>query len=534
MEIGVPRSSSLARRVLGTPWRVPSQAFDRCRHAGASALAALILGVAALHTHAAAAQAVSGDRVTCSSEARSRTSCAANTSAGVVLTKSTGTVPCLLGKSWGYDDYGVWVSDGCSAEFLTAQLGAEGAIKPADEKAKGSPEYVPNAGFRLYEGDNGEIYMRLFTYVRYLNQKGLDPSYTDYFGNTHDVKQRQDTQLNKFFLPFSGWFMSPNFRYYLYVWSTNASQGEPAQVVGAGNISYVFNRFVTLGGGITSLPSTRSTEGQFPYWLGVDDRIVSDEFFRGSYTTGVWVKGEITARLKYMAMIANNLSTLGVSAAKIDNKMDTTSVSLQWLPTTGEFGLYGTFGDYDYHEQLATRLGVHYTQSTEDKQSQPGTEGVENSQIRLTDGSNVFTANLFAPGVAVNQVHYAMSSLDGGIKYHGLSLEAEYYWRTLSEFEGVNTGGIGTINDHGYQVQASAMAIRNVLQAYVGAGEIRGHYGDGSEFRVGLNWYPMKRRGTRVNGEWMNLNHVPVGYTAVPYPVGGNGDVFHINVEMNF
>jgi len=223
-----------------------------------------------------------------------------------------------------------------------------------------------------------------------------------------------------------------------------------------------------------------------------------------------------------------------VSAAKLDNRMDTTSVSLQWLPTTGEFGLYGTFGDYDYHEQLATRLAVHYTQSTEDKQSQPGSEDVENSQIRLTDGSNVFTADLFALGVAVDQVHYAMSSLDGGIKYHGLSLEAEYYWRTLSDFEGVNTGGIGSIDDHGYQVQASAMAVRNILQVYVGAGEIRGHYGDASEFRVGMNWYPMKRRGIRVNGEWMNLDHSPVGYTTVPYPVGGNGDVFHVNVEMNF
>ena len=39
-------------------------------------------------------------------------------------------------------------------------------------------------------------------------------------------------------------------------------------------------------------PSVRSTEGQFPYWLGVDDRLIADEFFRGSYTTGVWLKGE--------------------------------------------------------------------------------------------------------------------------------------------------------------------------------------------------------------------------------------------------
>jgi hypothetical protein len=87
--------------------------------------------------------------------------------------------------------------------------------------------------------------------------------------------------------------------------------------VGAGNISYIFNRYVTLRGGITSLPSTRSTEGQFPYWLGVDDRLTADEFFRGSYTTGLWVKGELSTRFNYMAMIGNNLSTLGVSASQL-------------------------------------------------------------------------------------------------------------------------------------------------------------------------------------------------------------------------
>jgi hypothetical protein len=496
-----------------------------------AAIAASLI-VATFQPHVTAAQEVSGARVACASEPGARTDCPANTSAGVVLTRSTGTAPCLLGKTWGYDDHGVWVSDGCSAEFLTGQVGAEGEVKPTTEK--GAPAYVPNAGFKLFDGDKGQIYMRLMAYVRYLDQKGLDPSYTDYFGNSHDVKQRQDVQLNKFFLPFSGWFLDPKFRYYLYVWSTNASQGEPAQVVGAGNISYNFNRFITLGGGITSLPSTRSTEGQFPYWLGVDDRIISDEFFRGSYTTGVWLKGEITTTLKYMAMIGNNLSTLGVSASKLDNRMDTTSVSLQWLPSTGEFGLFGTFGDYDWHEQLATRVGVHYTQSTEDKQSQPGTEDVENSQLRLTDGSNIFTPNLFAPGVVVNRAHYAMTSLDGGVKYHGLSLEAEYYWRTLSSFEGINTAGIANIDDHGYQLQVSAMPIRGILQTYVAGGEIRGHYGDGSEFRVGVNYYPMKTRGIRINAEWLRLNNSPVGYTAVPYPVGGNGDVFHVNVEMNF
>ena len=120
-------------------------------------------------------------------------------------------------------------------------------------------------------------------------------------------------------------------------------------------------------------------------------------------------------------MFANNLSTLGVSAAQLDNRTRHAVLLGPWLPTTGEFGLWNTFGDYDDHQKVATRIGVHYTHSLEDKQSQPGTEGIENSQIRLTDGSIIFTPDLFGPGITVNEVDYRMMSLDAGVKYKGLS-----------------------------------------------------------------------------------------------------------------
>jgi hypothetical protein len=467
-------------------------------------------------------------RITCTSNPGEREHCAADTTAGVALVRSIGTAPCLLGRTWGYDDTGIWVSDGCSGEFIAGQAVQE-------EVTKRKPlEHVPNVGFLLYSGEKGEVYFRLFSYVRYLNQRNIDSSYTDSFGVQRPVQQRQDIQLAKFFSPFAGWFLTPKFRYYLYVWSSNAAQGDPAQVVGAGNLSYVFNRFVTVGAGITSLPTVRSTEGQFPYWLGVDGRLIADEFFRGSYTNGVWVKGDLFQKLKYNAMFATNLSILGVSASQIDNKMDTQSFALQWLPTTGEFGLWGTFGDYDYHEKLATRAAVHWSHSLEDKQSQPGTNAIENSQIRLTDGSIVFTPDLFGKGVAVNTVDYKMMSIDGGVKYKGLSLEGEYYRRWLTNFTGVNTGGIADISDNGYQLQSSGMAIKDVLQLYLSGSQIFGRYGDSSEVRVGESWYFTKQRGLRLNTEFIHVNHSPVGYTAYPMPVGANGNIIHVNLEMNF
>jgi len=227
--------------------------------------------------------------VTCSSQLGQRILCSFDTSKGVALVRSRGAAPCLFGDTWGFDAAGIWVSDGCSGVFL---VGGVAQVQTTEVKQK-APSYVPNGGFLLFDGEKGQVYFRLMTYARYLNQRNLDETYVDAFGNTKSVQRRQDMQLAKFFAPFSGWFLDPRFRYYLYVWSSNASQGDPAQVVGAGNISWTWNRFATAGFGITSLPSVRSTEGQFPYWLGVDDRLIADEFFRGSYTTGAWLNGEI-------------------------------------------------------------------------------------------------------------------------------------------------------------------------------------------------------------------------------------------------
>ena len=79
------------------------------------------------------------------------------------------------------------------------------------------------------------------------------------------------------------------------------------------------------------------------------------------------------------------------------------------------------------------------------------------------------------------------------------------------------------------------MVVPKTLQVYLSGSAIYGdRYGDSSELRAGFNWYFVKERGLRFNAEWLHLNNCPVGYTAVPYPVGGNGDVFHTNLELNF
>ncbi len=402
--------------------------------------------------------------------------------------------------------------------------------------------YTPNLGYKVANTDRGDLSISIYTYARYLNQLGLDPTFTNALGNVMNLQRRQDLQLNKLQIKFLGWILHPKFRYFLYAWSSNASQGLPAQVVLAGNLGYAFNKYFTVAAGIRSLPGTRSVEGNFPFWLGVDTRLIADEFFRPSYTSGVWASGKITDRLDYIAMIGNNLSTLGVSAAQLNNGFNTVSTSLVWQPSASEFGI--GFGDFEDHQKLASRLGAHFTRSDEDRQEQPNSDQFENTQIRLEDGTVVFTPNLFGPGISVSDVTYKMADFDGGLKYHGFSLDGEYFLRWLDHFHGPGTAVLAPIFSHGFQLQASAMVLPKTLQVYLGGSTLTGNaavldayrakYGNPWDFRAGLNYFPYHNKVIRWNNEFLYLYRSPVGYTSVPFALGGTGPIFASTLELAF
>lgn len=51
-----------------------------------------------------------------SNDGRTR-ECAANTRAGVQLVRQISSSPCIQGRTWGYGRNGIWVAQGCRAEF---------------------------------------------------------------------------------------------------------------------------------------------------------------------------------------------------------------------------------------------------------------------------------------------------------------------------------------------------------------------------------------------------------------------------------
>lgn len=395
--------------------------------------------------------------------------------------------------------------------------------------------YQPGRGFILVQGDQGELGAGVFSYVRYLNQNALNSTYTDHLGRTFQLADiRQDIQMQKVSWNFKGWLFDPDFRYYWFFWTSNPQMGEGAQVVIGGYFQYHFNDALTVTAGVMPLPTTRSTNYTFPNWLRNDNRVMGDEFFRGSYSTGIDAQGEIAHGLRYRVALANNLAQLGVSSQELDNGFNTLSAALTWMPTTGEFGPSAGFGDFEEHEKVATLVGIHGTRSRETAQGQPSINDFENSQIRLSDGTLVFSADPFGTGGKVNAATYKMMALNAAVKYKGWYLEGEYYFRWVDNFDVIGTIPVTNLYDNGFSIQASAMPISKVLQPYITYSKIFGQYGDPWELALGVNIYPFSRKETRFNLQALNLNHSPVGGSSLPSQVGGDGWVFSADWIVNF
>jgi len=422
------------------------------------------------------------------------------------------------------------------AILVSTLLAAPTASAATEDPAVHWASYTPNAGFRLADTEHGTLNFMLYTYVRYLNQKGLDETYTDAFGRTSTIDRRHDIQFQKVNLQFTGWLLDPRFTYLAYVWTSNTSQGLGAQVVVGGKLNYRIDPRLTVGGGIDALPGVRATEGNFPMWLTVDNRMLAAEFFRPSYTMGVWARGEVVEGLTYRAMLGNNLSQLGVDAGQLDDKLATWAVALVWYPTTGEYGTREGFGDFDDHQEVATRLGVHFTRSIESRQGQPQTTAFENVQIRLSDGNTIFQPDLFGDDVQIDEATYQMFAFDAGFKYRGFSLWGEAYFRRVNDFVTLGTGSLPfeKLSDDGFQIQASAMAIRKTLQVYAAGSWINGEYGDPTGKRLGVNWFPYHNYVLRWNLEYLHTDRSPVGGQSLPYTVGGTGGTVYTSLQLNF
>jgi hypothetical protein len=369
------------------------------------------------------------------------------------------------------------------------------------------------------------------TQIRYLNTLSANDTFTDHLGVVREVHKRNDITVNRSMFVFNGYVFDKRARYNLTVWTSAGA----ASIVVAGNIGWQFNKALTITGGYTGVPGSRSLVNTFPFFTATD-RTMADNFFRPSFTQGVWANGELPKNVHYLAFVGNGLNTLNISATKIDTNL-LVSGSVWWEP----LGPYGPasrsrnmYDDYFESDKLRIRLGTAFTRSREDRFSNLDQSSPENTSLHNSDGVLTFSTGAFAPGVTVDKATYRMWAIDGGAKWSGYAVNGQYYFRWLNDFEADGPLPLSSTFDHGFELSAGKFVVPKKLMLYVRGSAVFGQFGDSHEYAGGLKWHFLPTERLWLSAEVMRVFKVPYSGGFTPYTAGMTGWVPMIQSVMAF
>ena len=358
------------------------------------------------------------------------------------------------------------------------------------------------------------------TQVRYLNTTSSNDTFTDHLGVVRDVHLRNDITVNRSMFILGGYIFDKRLRYSNTVWTSAGA----ASIIVAGNIGWQFNKGLTLTGGYTGVPGSRSLVNTFPYFTSTD-RSMADNFFRPGFTQGFWANGEPVKGLNYLAFVGNGLNTLNISANKIDTNL-LFSGSVWWEPL-GDYGEPGKsrnmYDDYFASNTTRIRLGTAFTRSREDRFSNLDQSSPENTSIYNSDGVLAFSTGAFAPGVTLEKATYRMWAIDGGLKRSGLAVNGQYFFRWLDDFDADGPLPIASTFDHGGELSASYFVIPQELIVYARGSAVWGEFGDSWEYAGGVKWHFLPTERLWLNAEVMRVHKAPYSGAFTPYAAGMDG-----------
>jgi hypothetical protein len=356
------------------------------------------------------------------------------------------------------------------------------------------------------------------TQVRYINTISSQNTFTDHLGVTYAVDKRNDITVNRSMMVFGGYVFSKRAQYSFTIWTSAGA----ASIVVAGNIGWQFSKAFTLTGGYFGVPGSRSLVGTFPFFTA-NDRTMADNFFRPGFTQGVVMNGQPVKGLNYLAMVGNGLNTLSIAANKIDTNL-LVSGSLWWEPL-GDYAPPGRarnmYDDYFSSRKVRIRLGTAFTRSRENRFSDLDQSSPENTAIYNSDGVKAFATGAFAPGVTLQDATYKMSAIDYGLKWNGLAVNGQYFFRWLNDFVADGPLPLASTFDHGSELSASYFVKPKKLMPYVRASWVRGQFRDPYEYGAGLRWYYLPTERLWLNAEVVHITGgAPYSGTFTPYTAG--------------
>ena len=423
-----------------------------------------------------------------------------------------------------------------SVVFAATSASGQSSVQPASAAAPQANDERYRDGIVIWETppDADVPFLLKFninTQLRYLNTQDTDDTYTDHLGGTRDVHPRNDITVNRAMFILGGYVFDQRARYSFTVWTSAGA----ASIVVASNIGWQFNKALTITGGYTGVPGSRSLVNTFPFFSATD-RSMADNFFRPGFTQGAWANGDLGKGLNYLAFVGNGLNTLSISANKIDTHL-LGSASLWWEPL-GAYGEPGKsrnmYDDYFASEKVRIRIGTAFTRSREDRFSNLDQTSPENTSLYNSDGVLTFSTGAFAPGVTVDEATYRMWAIDGGIKWNGLAINGQYFMRWLNDFDADGPLPIASTFDRGGELTAGYFVAPRKVMLYGRGSWVRGQFGDSHEYGGGVKWHFLPTERLWLNTELFRVNKAPYSGAFTPYTTGLTGWVPMVQTVLAF
>jgi hypothetical protein len=371
----------------------------------------------------------------------------------------------------------------------------------------------------------------LNTQVRYLNTTDSEDTYTDHLGTVRDVNTRNDITVNRTMFILGGYIFDKRLRYSSTVWTSAGA----ASIVVAGTIGWQFDKALTITGGYTGVPGSRSLVNTFPFFTATD-RSMADNFFRPGFTQGVWANGDLGNGLNYLVFVGNGLNTLNISANKIDTNL-MYSGSVWWEPL-GDYGEPGKsrnmYDDYFSSDDVRVRLGTAFTRSREDRFSNLDQSSPENTSMYNSDGVLTFSTGAFAPGVTVQEATYKMWAIDAGMKWNGLAINGQYFFRWIDDFAADGPLPLDSTFDHGFELSASYFVVPRKVVVYGRGSMVNGEFNDSWEYAGGFKWHFLPTERLWLTGEMMYVHKAPYSGAFTPYTTGLTGWVPMVQAIIAF
>ncbi len=365
-----------------------------------------------------------------------------------------------------------------------------------------------------------ELTISTHNQFRYTGFDRTVSTFADRGGNATLIQNRNDFDINRGRLVFSGYALDPQLTYYTNI-DYNTVSEQPIQLL-LSWLRYEANEALNLSFGLGKVPGTWEWQQTSRYTLGAE-RSLATTFFRPSITSGVWVDGQVGSQLYYTVLLGDGFNTFTLRASELDTNL--VFSSMVWWEPLEEFGV--GFSDLEWHDRMAIRLG-HALTYTKIDGTPLGEPGPEQTVIRLSDGTRVVTPGALAPGVTVNSFVLSLYTVHLGLKYRGMSFASEYFFRWLDSLRGTGPLPISTLFDQGFFVQAAVFAVPETWELFIRGSHVNGRFGDGSEVSVGVNWYVQGQRNWRVTADVARLDDSPTEQSRTGFVAGASGSLFRV------